>query len=129
MYVGLIGAEALRFADGSRVVDEATYLAWQLLQMDPAYVRRSLSDTPIPAVVNWGSWIVRCPCGAGAKTAPTIRIACCTECGTVHRRVTFPADVDAIAAALLARPTRPTQNWEPHETIADLVRENEAHCV
>jgi len=51
----------------------------------------------------------------------------CLSCGGPRQEVVFPAEM-AIIEAVLSRRRRPeNRNWQPGETVADLVRENEEH--
>lgn len=92
-----------------------------------------VAGVPVPAVVNHGRWIVRCPVfidDANRTTCSGAQIASrddhrffCVECGNPHvdgrwLPVAWPDDPDAIDAALAVRPVT-YQNWEgePVETL------------
>jgi hypothetical protein len=49
--------------------------------------------------------------------------------GRRWRPVTLPSDVEAIEGALVVRPDRSTRNWQPGETVDDLLRENREHGI
>jgi hypothetical protein len=131
-YVRLSSAADLRFADQTPVTSAAAYLGWHRghLYAAGAVAQEWPLSSPVLARVNHGRWIADCPnCRCGPLTHPEWRLACCGECGCVMTNVVFPADLDQIVDLLLRRPTRPTQNWAPPETVADLARENAANGV
>jgi hypothetical protein len=95
---------------------------------------------PLVGRVNHGIWIASCACGArGAPTPggvvfldqPVIWCLRCQNGGTGRgwRSVTVPPDEERrrIEAILLCRPNVEDRNWEPGETIADLLAQNAAH--
>lgn len=85
-------------------------------------------ETAIHAYVNHGRWIAECPDCHGAQLAcRTDHRFLCNECGNVAvdnkwRRVVWPLDAAEIEAALTGRP-RANQNWNPGETVEDLLVE------
>ena len=85
---------------------------------------------PAYAVANHGRWVVECECAAAQVTSPADPRFFCPSCGNAAalpgrwRPVVWPADVEAVTSALLARPDPRTRNWSPPETAADLLREN-----
>ena len=83
--------------------------------------------TPVAARVSAGSWVVDCLCGAGNAVDPAWPVAYCFGCGAVHAAVRFPADIDAITAALLQRPDPRTRHWTPGDTVNDVRRDNLAN--
>jgi len=83
----------------------------------------------VVARVNHGRWIADCPnCNAGIALHPEWDRARCFGCGAIYRNLTWPAHPRLIARVLRARVIR-HQNWEPGETVADLIAENVAHAV
>lgn len=92
-----------------------------------------------PAFLNWGRWKVHCPspvCLGAALVEPgqTSVICQCRDegvcqhgpvCGAIYR-VAWPAEASTIELIEEAVSVRPLQNrnWFPHETVADLHREN-----
>jgi hypothetical protein len=52
----------------------------------------------------------------------------CEVCG-LPTDIVWPPDPIAIEAVLLMRPDPASRNWEPGETVADLVMENAAHGI
>lgn len=77
---------------------------------------------------NWGRWIVDCCCcSSGLKVPPGTTEAVCWDCGEVIGPVVWPADPDGIEAILAYRPDPNTRNWEPGETLEQLLGENAAH--
>lgn len=82
------------------------------------------------ARVNASRWIVDCPnrfCGSAAQLRPGDGFFC-AECGTAAD-VVWPASTDAIEAALMLRPHWKNRNWEPGETVLDLLLENIRHGI
>jgi hypothetical protein len=91
---------------------------------------------PARARVNHNRWIADCPDCGGAefvwRHGPLVML--CLSClnggiGHVWRTVTLPDDVEAIEAALAARPVAANRNWDASERIDDLLRENAEHGV
>ena len=84
----------------------------------------------LPAMVNHGRWIVKCPTCNGAELVdPDMPIFFCYSCGNESNGghvypVSFPQNWREIEAALIDRPPA-NQNWLPGETIEDLRNENE----
>lgn len=89
----------------------------------------------VAGIVRQGRWIVQCPHCAGAQLgAPDIDRFICVDCANVAvdgqwLRVLWPDDegVQAIEAALVARPDVVTRCWESHETVGQLLFENMEH--
>lgn len=85
--------------------------------------------------VNHGRWIADCPfCDIGAELVnfDTGLFFCCNcrnaQVEHAFIRVVIPRDAERkrIEDVLLERPVEETRNWQPEETVADLVRENAA---
>lgn len=107
---------------------------------------RLLIEDPraLSAYVSAGRWVADCPsCAAGIAIHPEWSVAVCLglTCHRVYRSLVVPDDWCEIEAVLAVRPVV-HQHWFdettrsrregravriPRETIADLVRENEAH--
>lgn len=105
---------------------------------------------PALARVNWGRWIADCPsCGSALAVEPgqerlggplwesdgeRMYLAGfregCWDCGTVTDLV-WPdsGTVDGVERLLGMRPDPKTRNWEPHESLHDLMRENAQHGI
>ena len=88
---------------------------------------------PVQAFVNRGRWIVICPhCGGGEYAWEEGAFFCCSclnsYMGHKYRRLAFPEDRQAIEDALVVRPLA-NRNWNPKETVEDLVKENEEHTA
>lgn len=100
---------------------------------------RTASGAGVVAYVNWSRWVADCPTegcyGALVVSAEDPRFYCpyCFNepAGNQYLAVSFPdaATRDAIAEQLLARPFEANRNWLPHESVADLAAENDAHAV
>ena len=96
----------------------------------------------MPARIRQGRWVVTCPavgCGGALLVTADPALFICCYCGSPENggrwyHVAFPADEAAIEAELLRRPARSAlmaeqRNWEPHESLADLQRENREHGI
>lgn len=106
---------------------QAQIVARQRLRPGFAWLEVAVSQEPIEAYINAGTWRVRCHCGDAPPTHPEWRLACCSGCGTVYESVVFPENIEAITAALVRRPDLFTRNWHQSETVDDLHAENTAH--
>ena len=97
---------------------------------------------PMVARINHGKWIASCTCGAPRNVVPTpgcivflaVLLGWCVRCGNRPwgggwRTVIVPPQDERvqIEAVLTCRPDPATRNWEPGETVADLIRENREH--
>lgn len=98
---------------------------------------------PLVARVNHGIWIASCSCGAprleGAPTPGCVvflehLVGWCVRCGNRSwgggwRHVVAPPPDERrrIEAVLLCRPNPGDRNWEPSETVADLIAQNREH--
>lgn len=86
------------------------------------------------ARVNHGRWVADCPfCNGAEMVNPNDPYFDCGSCSnkTVNGKripVVFPKLIYSIEVELLPRP-KPNQNWEPGETIFDLMAENIAMVV
>lgn len=85
---------------------------------------------PLKAYVNHGRWLVKCECG-GAEKVWEEGWMLCQSClnaahGHKYRKTVFPSNRKKIESLLVLRPL-PNRNWQPGETLAMLVRENEEH--
>jgi hypothetical protein len=85
---------------------------------------------PLEAFINHGRWVVKCECGGCEKAWEEGLFICqsCFNSGHKHkiRKAIFPKDRKQIEQLLEVRPL-PNRNWQPHETLADLEKENEQH--
>jgi hypothetical protein len=95
------------------------------------------------AYMNHGRWVARCPlgCGSAEQRGPggdgtmggleSDRFTCRPEYGGCGWRgpVTWPADIADLERVLLARPSKVTRNWQPGESLFDLIAENAAHGI
>lgn len=82
---------------------------------------------PVQAFVNDGTWRIFCECGDAPAAHPKWSETRCFDCGAVHTRTVFPADVTGIEAALVLRPMSDNRFWDPGETAADLRAQNRSH--
>lgn len=111
----------------------------------------SISGDPIPAFIDFGRWIARCPsCNGAEYVSKDEAIFYCFSCGNYENNgdaypVQFPADVEEIEQELLKRPqkfasggnllgrqfnARPlvpglSRTWHSEESLADLKAQNE----
>ena len=96
--------------------------------------------TPMVARVNHGVWIASCSCGAkgnppaGCVVSLIEPLGWCVRChnrawGGGWRPITVPVSetVAQIEAILVCRPNIGDRNWEPEETVADLLAQNREH--
>ena len=105
----------------------------------------SMGTPPLPAEINHGRWIVRCPCGGAENVWPDTPLMFCSSCGNTGRvpgghpfpaadaggllrrvRMPSPLHQERIMRALLEREPEHT-NWVPGELIGALRNENLAH--
>jgi hypothetical protein len=110
------------------------YIADMAGHAPPPPLSEVVDDEPLPARVYRGQWIVDCTCNGAAYVwldVPLTWCACCGNryCGGRWRRVALPPERAAIERMLLLRPDAANRNWQPGETVADLVAENAAHGV
>lgn len=120
---------------GLPVAERVVALHWT--RRDVPQFRPATVSTKVRAVaeVNHGRWVVRCPfCASAQLAAKTDKRFFCVEClseqvGRRWVRVDWPADVEAIEAALLRRVDRSTQHWRQGETVGMLMAENAARGV
>ena len=83
---------------------------------------------------NHGRWILDCHnrkdgCTTAWEVNPALEtIMTCHQCGAVTQSET-PELWMEIESILNRRPIPATRNWMPHETVSDLLKENEAHGV
>lgn len=105
----------------------------------PALAAVAADADPLPAEVRHGVWIALCPCGqiregvyGGGVVWVDRPYVWCPLCrnkatGRRWRPVVLPAERMAIEAVLSVRPDAETQNWQPGESVADLLADNAAH--
>lgn len=114
-----------------------------------AWDGRTVNGEPVEAFINTGRVLAQCPvCRRHEYVDPDEPIFYCTTCGNdgsvAARPVVFPADWDAISAALLARDIVPSygrndiekvmnaqpvglpREWRPGTTVDELLAENQA---
>ena len=101
---------------------------------DPPPLTDVSEADPLPARVYRGQWIVDCPCRGAGFVWVAEPITWCGSCGNralggSWRRVELPEDRAAIEVVLLERPDPDTRNWEPGETVAELIGENAANGI
>lgn len=93
---------------------------------------------PVAVVrMNWGRWLAECPrpgCASAESYGPGLdgeRFTCRVEAGGcgLRCRAVWPEALETIERLLLARPVPATRNWEPGETVHDLLAENVMHGI
>ncbi len=92
----------------------------------------ALGAPSVTPCVNDGRWIVQCShCGGAQLAAPEMDRFFCVDCVNTSCdgqwfAVEWPeaAHVEAIEAALSARPDIASRNWSPDETVGVLLAEN-----
>ena len=89
--------------------------------------------------VNHGRWLIDCPtCRAAQFAEFSSLFFMCVECANRDNdgkwyAVIIPSNYEEIESALLARTMginpahSPTRNWDPSETVEDLLKENELY--
>lgn len=96
--------------------------------MDSSPTDLAVAAEPFSTRVNWGRWIVDCrSCPSALQLPPGADVAECWDCEAPIGPLVWPPDPGAIEAALSFRPDPNTRNWEPGETVIDLIAENVAH--
>lgn len=88
-------------------------------------------DSPIPAIVNHGRWIVKCPYCRGAELLNEEHLFMCQSCFNAPAsykflKVKVPRWGSSIEAILLKRPMMENRNWT-NEEASELEEENKAH--
>ncbi len=90
-------------------------------------VRRGVSY----ARCNWSRWVGDCPspfCLAALQLRRYQPWFTCMECGETGE-IVWPARAEDVERLLSMRPDPNTRNWEPGETLNDLLLENMQHGV
>ena len=107
----------------------------QIIRRQGLELPTEISDFVVQAIVNHGRWVVPCPWCAGAQMASREdHRFFCTECLNARiegkwATVQWPEGHEDIAYALAMRPEKQNRNWLTHETLGDLLRENQTHEV
>lgn len=87
----------------------------------------------VRARIDSSRWIVDCPfCGSAQDPSRREPLFWCVECGMRQNdgaaiTVVFPPDADRIEQVLMQRHNFKHRNWNPGETLQDLMIENKAH--
>lgn len=79
---------------------------------------------------NWGRWVVDCAslfCTSALTLPPGASAMQCHDCGRITDPILWPDQPGPIEAILSQRPDVRTRNWEPGETLLDLIKENVQH--
>lgn len=85
----------------------------------------------LPVRANWGRWVADCAtfwCTNAWMPDLHQQMWRCSTCG-LDTEITWPVDPVAIEAVLLMRVNPNDRNWEPGETVTDLLLENIEHGV
>lgn len=100
-------------------------------------IDRPTQGEPVEAHINLNRWTANCECNSCILVDPKDPIFFCLNCMNSFqnvlgqpqppRPVIFPKDWERIEQILLMRPNPWNRNWETHETIEDLEKENTAH--
>lgn len=111
-----------------------------LAELAPPLDHVVLTARPLVARVNHGTWIASCECGARGVPTPGCVVftgtllGWCLRCrngatGRGWRPILVPVEAirHQIEAVLLCRPNVDDRNWEPGETIDDLLAQNREH--
>ena len=99
-----------RQVHGARSAEEYLFLQAQSLGLRvqqgriPDSVKpHAVTPAPEPYIAHRG-WTLICGCNGGVSVSVAWDLACCFECGAIYSSLEFPADREAIEAALLTRP-------------------------
>ena len=86
-------------------------------------------DVRTAARANWGRWVAPCPrCPSALWVEPGVADVVCRDCRLPYEVVWPPGDMIAgVERLLMLRPNVVTRNWEPGETLHDLLEENVQH--
>lgn len=107
----------------------APRLFWQRVDV-PFFLPTKVSKTTVSVRCESGRWLVDCPACSSAQLAARqdprfFCVSCLNErAGAQWLTVVWPADVPGIEAALRARVTEHA-NYEPGETVSDLIAQNQ----
>lgn len=85
----------------------------------------------VNACANWGRWVSRCSrCPSAMTLDPGCSAFTCRECDAVTE-VRWPTDamIEGVERLLMMRPDVTTRNWEPDETLVDLMVDNASHGI
>lgn len=90
----------------------------------------TLAPFRVQVRANWGRWIADCPrCpSAEAMLSRHQPLFVCADCG-LRAEIEWPPMTLDIERLLLMRPNVTNQNWEPGETLIDLMVENAEHGI
>ena len=80
---------------------------------------------------NHSRWVADCPnpyCGSALQMEPGEFEFRCWDCGA-ESEVVWPPNHADIETLLSMRPDPRTRNWEPGESLHDLLHENAAHGI
>lgn len=94
----------------------------------PTAVHPTVTVTPL---VNTGRWVVPCPwCYSASVASRTDHRFFCVECRNVGAqgkwvKVAWPESHEEIEALLVMRPSPRSRHWLAHETVEDLLTQNE----
>jgi len=90
----------------------------------------------LPAFINHGYWVVKCPFCRGAELLDARNLFMCLSCFNAQAdyqyiRVIVPEEKKraSIERILLLRPLLENRNWTPRETLARLKSENKLHGI
>lgn len=84
----------------------------------------------VEARVNWGRWVADCPRCPSADIAIPGQPFKCANCGAKADIIWPSGEMRfGVERLLLMRPDPSKQNWEPGETLLDLMAENALHGI
>lgn len=86
-------------------------------------------DVRVAVRANWGRWVADCPrCPSALWVEPGNTSVKCIDCGLPYETVWPSGDMIAGVERLLsARPNVVSRNWEPGESLHDLLSQNIEH--
>lgn len=86
-------------------------------------------DALVAVRANWGRWVAPCPrCPSALWVDLGTSSVVCGDCRLSYELV-WPSDdmIVGVERLLMLRPDVVTRNWEPGETLHDLLNENIQH--
>lgn len=101
------------------------------LELPPASTQDLVQGGLAFARINWSRIVVDCPrtwCTSALTLPPGTDVFRCWDCHW-SAPIVWPANLPDIVSVLSLRPDPKTRNWQPGETVMDLVLENIEHGI
>jgi len=90
----------------------------------------AISSVAVPAQMEWGRWIIKCPfCPSAQLASDTDHKFFCTDCQNAGASgkwlpVAWPANRKVLESLVSIRPRVENRGWLPTQTAKDLAAEN-----